>query len=70
MVTSATPSNERKTWIYAFAILLLVTLWILSTRLSNSPFLALDFEIIVVYLPTTLAGIIALYVAIRSKRGS
>jgi hypothetical protein len=33
----------------------------LSMRLMNNPFLAFDFEVTLVYLPTILAGIIALY---------
>ncbi len=67
MINSASSSEERQTWLYAFAILLLVSLWILVTRLSSTPFLALDFEIMVVYLPTILAGAVALYYA-TSKR--
>jgi hypothetical protein len=33
----------------------------LSMRLMNNPFLALDFELTLVYLPTILAGIIAVH---------
>jgi len=34
-------------------------------RFLDRPFLALDFEIIVVYLPTVLSAIIAMYVGLR-----
>jgi hypothetical protein len=40
----------------------------LSMRLLNLQFLASDFEIIIVYLPTALAGVIASYVVVKSKR--
>ncbi len=68
MVTSESASDERKTWTYAFVILLLVSSWILVMRLSNNPFLAQDFEITVVYLPTVLAGIIVLSLLVKSGR--
>ena len=50
-------------WIYAFAILLLVSIWMLAMRLMNSSFLPLDFEASLVYLPTVLAGGIVIYLA-------
>lgn len=70
MVTSANSTEEKRTWLYAFGILLLVSLWIFSMRVLNSAFLALDFEVAIVYLPTALAGIIALYISLKSKSGS
>jgi hypothetical protein len=36
-------------------------------RLLNNSFLALDFEVALVYLPTALAGIITLYVTRKSR---
>jgi hypothetical protein len=39
----------------------------LSMRLLNSAFLALDFEVSLVYLPTLLAGLIALYLSLKTK---
>jgi hypothetical protein len=33
----------------------------------NGAFLALDFEVAIVYLPTVLAGMIALYLFLRTK---
>jgi TRAP-type C4-dicarboxylate transport system permease small subunit len=59
MAASDTQAEERKPWLYAFAILLLVSAWMLTMRLMSNPFLALDFEVSLVYLPTALAGIIA-----------
>lgn len=67
MATSATAPDERSTWIYAFVILLLVSTWMLALRLMKSPFLMLDFEVTVVYLPTLLAGIVATYVTMRGQ---
>jgi TRAP-type C4-dicarboxylate transport system permease small subunit len=52
---------------YAFAILLLVSAWLLALHVLNSPFLALDFEITVVYMPTAIAGIIMLYYVVRHR---
>jgi len=52
-----------KPWIYAFTILLLISIWMLAMRLMNSPFLPLDFEASLVYLPTVLAGGIVIYLA-------
>lgn len=66
-MTSADSAAEAKTWIYASAILLLVSLWILSMRVLNSGFLALDFEISVVYLPTVIATMVAVYLTIKRR---
>lgn len=68
MVASTTASDEKKTWIYAFVVLLLVSVWMLTTRLLQSSFLALDFEIALIYLPTVLAGIIAVYVTMKRAK--
>jgi len=69
MAASDTQSEERRPWIYAFLILLLVSLWALTMRLIKNPFLALDFEVSLVYLPTVLAGIIVFQVA-RKRRAA
>jgi hypothetical protein len=41
-------------------------------RLFNAAFLALEFEVSIIYLPTLLAGVIALYLSMkaRSKRST
>jgi len=52
---------------YAFLILVLVSLWVSTTRVLNVPFLALDFEIAVIYLPTILAGIIVAFYAVKRR---
>jgi hypothetical protein len=59
MTQSETEAEERKPWIYAFAILLLVSFWMLTLRIMNNAFLALDFEVTLVYFPTALAGVVA-----------
>jgi hypothetical protein len=59
MSASDAQAEEHRPWIYAFIILLIVSVCMLALRLMNSPFLALDFEVTLVYLPTALAGIIA-----------
>jgi len=66
-MTSADSATEAKTWIYASVVLLLVSLWILSMRILNSAFLALDFEISVVYLPTVIAMIVAMYLTVKRR---
>ncbi len=65
---SATSTDERKTWFYAFAILVLVSIWMVGMRLSGNAFLAPDFEATVIYLPTVVAGIVAGYIALRRPR--
>ena len=67
MAVSPNSTGERTLWLFAFLILLLVSLWILTMRLMNAAFLALDFEVTIVYLPTVLAGMIVLYLFLRTK---
>jgi predicted tellurium resistance membrane protein TerC len=67
MAASGTQTEERRPWVYAFIILLLVSLWMLTMRLLNSPFLAPDFELSLVYVPTVLAGIIVIQLS-RKRR--
>jgi len=67
MTASNSQVEERKPWVYAFVILLLVSLWMLTLRLMNTPFLALDFEVSLVYLPTILAGIIDLQITRKHR---
>jgi uncharacterized membrane-anchored protein len=62
----AEPKSEAealKPWVYAFTILLLISIWMLAMRLMNSSFLPLDFEASLVYLPTVSAGGIVIYLA-------
>jgi TRAP-type C4-dicarboxylate transport system permease small subunit len=68
MAASDTQVEERKPWIYAFVILLLVSAWMLTMRLLNNPFLALDFEVSLVYLPTALAGIIVIQTTRKQRQ--
>lgn len=67
LAASPNSENERRLWLFAFLILLVVSVSILTMRLLQSAFLAIDFEVMIVYLPTALAGIIALYFFIRPK---
>jgi len=62
MVGSGNTSDEKNSWIYAFAILLLVSVVMLALRLAGKQFLVVEFEIALVYFPTILSGIIAAYV--------
>jgi len=68
MTGSASTSDEKKAWTYAFLILLIISATMLATRLMGKEFLVLDFEIALIYFPTVLAGITAAYVTI--KRGN
>lgn len=61
MVGSGNTSDEKNAWIYAFAILLLVSVAMLALRLAGKQFLVVEFEIALVYFPTILSGIIAAY---------
>ncbi len=69
METQQRSQDERRLWLYAFAILLLVSLWMLLMRIFNNPFLLPEFEITVVYMPTVLAGMITLYLFVRARPG-
>jgi hypothetical protein len=68
MAESESPDDERRGWTYAFIILLLVSVWMLSMRLANVPLLMLDFEVTLVYLPTALAAIVAGYVSLKRPK--
>jgi hypothetical protein len=48
-------------------ILVLVTVWMLALDLKGSEFLAFDFQVALVYLPTVIAGIIVVYLTLRTK---
>jgi TRAP-type C4-dicarboxylate transport system permease small subunit len=67
LADSPTSTDERRLWVFAFLILLLVSIWMLAMRILNTAFLALDFEVSLIYLPTVLAGLIALYLSLRTK---
>jgi hypothetical protein len=68
MAESEAPDDERRGWTYAFMILLLVSVWMLSMRLANAPLLVLDFEVTLVYLPTALAAIVVAYVSLKRPK--
>ena len=61
-------TDDRRTWTYSCLVLVTVAFLILVTRLLGEPFLAFDFEVTVVYLPTVLAGVIVLYLNLELKR--
>jgi TRAP-type C4-dicarboxylate transport system permease small subunit len=67
LAASPKSEDEAKLWVFAFLILLAVSSLILAMRVMKSAFLALDFEVMIVYLPTALAGAIALYLFLRTK---
>jgi hypothetical protein len=67
MAASNSQSDDRRPWIYAFLLLLLASVVMLAMRLMNTPFLALDFEVSLVYLPTVLAGIIVWQVGRKQR---
>lgn len=68
MTGSATALDEKKAWIYAFLILLIISLTMLTMRIMGKEFLVLEFEVAVIYFPTVLAGVAAAYVTLgRAK---
>ena len=58
MTGSASVSDEKTAWNYAFIILLLVSVAMLALRLTGRQFLVAEFEIALVYFPTILSGLI------------
>lgn len=65
MALSDTPVDERRNWISALVILLVVSLWMLTMRIMNSAFLMLDFEVSIIYFPTVLAALVVVYISLR-----
>jgi hypothetical protein len=65
MAGSETNSDEKTAWVYAFLILLLVSLAMFALRLTGRQFLVLEFEVALIYFPTALSGIIAAYVTLK-----
>jgi hypothetical protein len=68
MAGSATGSDEKNSWTYAFVILLLVSVAMLTLRFLGKEILVLEFEIALIYFPTVLSGIIAAYVNLRGAK--
>lgn len=68
MLISATASDEKKAWTYAFVILLIISVAMLALRLAGKEFLILDFEVALIYFPTILAGIAAAYVTVKGVK--
>ena len=65
MAGTATNSDEKTAWIYAFLILLLVSIAMSALRLAGRQFLVFEFEVALLYFPTALSGIIAAYVTLK-----
>ena len=68
MSGSATATDEKNAWIYAFVILLIVSMAMLGLRLSGKQFLVPEFEITIIYFPTVLSGIIAAHVTMKGAK--
>ncbi|HUK29167.1 MAG TPA: hypothetical protein VLV31_12150 [Candidatus Acidoferrales bacterium] len=69
MTSPTAEIEERKPWVYAFVILLLVSVWMLTMRLLNQQFLSSEFEFPIIYLPTLLAGIVVVYLTVKPGSG-
>ena len=65
MADSATDSEEKTTWVYAFLILLFASIAMLALRLTGREFLVFEFEVTLIYFPTALSGVIAAYVTLK-----
>lgn len=65
---STTVTDDNRTWLYAFAILLIVALVTLGTRFLLGPVLAPEFEVVVIYVPTILAGVITFYLRFKMRK--
>ncbi len=61
-------TDDRRTWAYSCLVMVIVALLILVSRMLGEPFLAFDFEVTVVYLPTVLVALIALYLNLELNR--
>lgn len=60
--------DDRKSWAYAFLIMLLLSGLMLGLRLASLSFLALDFELLVIYVPTLIAAVVYVYVARLARK--
>ena len=65
MAGSAPYSDEKTAWVYAFCILLLLSIAMFALRLTGREFLVAEFEVAIIYFPTALSGIIAAYVSMK-----
>jgi hypothetical protein len=65
---SATKSDEKNSWLYAFAVLLVTSATMLLLRFSGQAFLVPEFETALIYSPTVLAGIITFYVTMKGPK--
>jgi hypothetical protein len=65
---SATKSDEKNSWLYAFVILLIASAAMLLLRFSGQAFLVPEFETALIYSPTVLAGIITAYVTMKGPK--
>jgi hypothetical protein len=63
--TQGTTLTEEKGWRLAFLVLLVFSLATALLRLTGVPFLILEFELSLIYLPMLLAG--AVVVALRRR---
>jgi hypothetical protein len=68
MSGSATATDEKNAWIYAFVILFIVSMAMLGLRLSGRQFLVTEFEITIIYFPTVLSGVISAYVTLKGPK--
>jgi hypothetical protein len=68
MQGSETAADERKSWIYAFLILLAASAIMLALRLTGREFLVPEFEVALIYFPTVLSAIIAGYLSLKSPK--
>jgi hypothetical protein len=65
MTGSATGSDERNAWVYAFVILLITSALMLALRVSGRAFLVPEFETALIYFPTALAAIITVHIVMK-----
>jgi hypothetical protein len=65
MAESATNSNEKTAWTYAFLILLLVSAAMIVLRLTGKQFLVFEFEVALIYFPTVLSGMIVAHAIMK-----
>jgi len=55
---SGIEAETSKHWRYALILLVAVSLFFLALRFSGRAFMVVDFEVLVIYLPTLLCAVI------------
>ncbi len=61
-------NEDRKAWLYATGIMLVVSIVVLMLRVSSIVLFMIEFEVALVYVPTIVLVAVSVYLAKASER--